>query len=84
MLFFVFRLSHYCQFKVEYVFSSQSFSQPSFDHHHAHTDRYVLSCADITYFISVLVALGLRFIAASKKENNTEGISIHFFIKCFL
>ena len=46
--------------------------------------RCVLSCADITYFISVSVTAGRRFNAASKKENNTEGMSIHFLIKCFL
>ena len=47
------------------------------------TARRVLSCADITYFISVSVALGRRFNAASKKENNTEGMSIHFLIRSF-
>ena len=46
--------------------------------------RCVLSCADITYFISASVAVDRRFNAASKKENNTEGMSIHFLIKCFL
>ena len=33
LLFFVIRLSHYCEFKIEHAFSSQ-FSRPSFDHHH--------------------------------------------------
>ena len=36
------------------------------------------------YFISASVAVGRSFNAASKKENNTEGMSIHFLIKCFL
>ena len=45
--------------------------------------RCVLSCADITYFISALVAVDRRFNAASKKENNTEVMSIHFLITCF-
>ena len=48
------------------------------------TARYVLICADITYFISASVAVKRRFHAASKIENNTEGMSIYFFIKCFL
>ena len=47
------------------------------------TARCVLSCADITYFISSLVAVDRRFKAASKEENNTERISINFLIKCF-
>ena len=53
-----------------------------------HTARCVLSCAEISCFISASVALGRRFNAASKKENNTEGIYIylfyiHFLIKSF-
>ena len=48
------------------------------------TARCVLSCDDITYFISGSVAVDRRFNAASKKENNSEGMSIHFLIKCFL
>ena len=30
------------------------------------------------------VAVDRRSNAASKKENNTEGMSIHFLIRCFL
>ena len=48
------------------------------------TARFVLSYADITYFISASVAVDRRFNAASKKENKTEGMSIHFLIKYFL
>ena len=45
--------------------------------------RCVLSCANITYFFSVSVAVGRRFNATSKKKI-TEGFSIHFVIKRFL
>ena len=48
------------------------------------TVRCVLSCADITYFISGSVAVDRCLNAASKKENNTEGSSIRFLIRCFL
>ena len=48
------------------------------------TAKCVLSCADISYFISGSVAVDRRSNAASKKENNTEGMSIHFLIRCFL
>ena len=41
--------------------------------------RCVLSCVDISCFISALITLAWRFNAASKKENNTEGIYIHMF-----
>ena len=61
MLFFVLRLPHYCEFKVEHTFSNQSFSRSSCNHH-------LLKCANITYFISVSVAVGQRFNAASKKK----------------
>ena len=40
--------------------------------------------ADITYFNSAVARLGRRFNAASKKENNTEEMSIHFLIRIFL
>ena len=43
-----------------------------------HIARCVLSCADIC-FISASIALGRRFNAASKKENNTEETNIHMF-----
>ena len=33
LLFFVIGLSHYCEFKIEHVFSNQ-FSRSLFDHHH--------------------------------------------------
>ena len=36
------------------------------------TARCVLSCADISYFISGSVAVDRRLNAASEKENNTE------------
>ena len=48
------------------------------------TGRCVLSCADISYFISGTVAVDQRLNSASKKENNTEAMSIHFLIRCFL
>ena len=67
MLFFVVRLSHYCEFKVEHAFPNQSFSRPSFNHHHVLPGAF-LSCANTTYFISVLVPVGRRFNAASKKK----------------
>ena len=66
MLFFVVRLSHYCKFKVEHAFPNQSFSRPSFNHHHVLPVAY-LSCANTTYFISVSVGVS-RFNAASKKK----------------
>ena len=48
--------------------------------------RCVLSCADITSVTASVasVAVDRRFNAASKKENNTEGMFTHFLIKCFL
>ena len=67
MLFFVVRLSHYREFKDEHAFPNQSFSRPSFNHHHVLPGAY-LSCANTTYFISVSVAVGRRFNATSKKE----------------
>ena len=47
------------------------------------TTRCVLSCTEITYFISASVAVDQRFNAVSKKENNTETMPINFLIKCF-
>ena len=67
MLFFVVRLSHYCEFKVEHAFPNQLFSRSSFSHHHVLPGAY-LSCANTTYFISVSVAVGRRFHVASKKK----------------
>ena len=67
MLFFVVRLSHYREFKDEHAFPNQSFSRPSFNHHHVLPGAY-LSCANTTYFISVSVAVGRCFNATSKKE----------------
>ena len=67
MLLLVVRLSHYCEFKVEHALPNQSFSRPSFNHHHVLPGSY-LSCANTTYFISVSAAVGRRFNAASKKE----------------
>ena len=67
MLFFVVRLSHCGEFKVEHAFSNQSFSGPSFNHHHLPPGAY-LSCANTTYFISVSVAVDGCFNAASKKK----------------
>ena len=49
MLFFIVRLSHYCEFKVKDAFPNQSFSQPSFNHHHVLAGAY-LSCANTTLF----------------------------------
>ena len=66
-LFFVVRPSQYCEFKVEHAFPNQSFSPPSFDHHHALPGAF--------YFISALVALGLMQLL----KNNTDGIYIHIF-----
>ena len=34
VLFFEVRFSHCCEFKVEHGFPNQSFSRPSFNHHH--------------------------------------------------
>ena len=67
MLFFVVRLSHYCEFKVEHAFPNQSFPRPSFNHHHVLPGAF-LSCANTTYFILVSVAVGRRFNAAAKKK----------------
>ena len=67
MLFFVVRLSHYCEFKVEHAFPNQSFSRPSFNHHYVQAGAY-LSCANTTYFISVSIAVGRLLNAASKKK----------------
>ena len=48
------------------------------------TSRCVLSCGDTNYFLSGSDAVDWRLNAASKKENNAEGMSIHFLIRCFL
>lgn len=68
MLFFVVPLSHNHEFEVEHAFPHQLFPQPWFDHHDSLSGAY-LSCADITYFISALVAVVRRFNKASKKED---------------
>ena len=81
MLFFVVRLSHYCEFKVM-CFAINHF----FDHRSTTTmycQKCVVSCANINYFISVLVAFGGRFNTASKTKIH-QRMSIHFFIKSFL
>ena len=65
MLLFVVRLSHYCNFKVEHAFPNQSFSRSSFNHHHVPPGAF---CANITYFISVSVAVSRRFNEASKRK----------------
>ena len=44
------------------------------------TARCILSLTDIAYFISASAAVDRRFNAASKKENNTERMSINFLI----
>ena len=49
-----------------------------------HIAQSVLSCADISCFISASIALCRSFNSASKKENNTEGIYIHTFYIHFL
>ena len=67
MLFFVVRLSHYGEFKVEHAFPNQSLSRPSFNNHHVLSGAH-LSCGNTTYFISVSVAVGGRFNAAFKKK----------------
>ena len=67
MLFFVARLSHYCELKVEHPFPNQPFSRPSFNHHHVLPGAYLI-CANTTYFISVSVAVSRGFYAASKKK----------------
>ena len=67
MLFFVVRLSHYCEFKTEHAFPNQLFSRPSLNHHHVLPGAY-LSCTNSTYFISVSVAVGGRFNAASREK----------------
>ena len=49
-----------------------------------HTARCILSFAGISCFILASIALGRRFNAASKKENNTHGIYIYLFYIHFL
>ena len=49
-----------------------------------HIAKCVLSCADISCFISASIALCRSFNSTSKKENNTEGIFIHTFYIHFL
>ena len=67
MSFFVVRLPHYCELKVEHAFPNLSFSRPSLNHHQLLPGAY-LSCANTSYFISVSVAVSRRFNAASKKK----------------
>ena len=67
MLFFVVRLSHYGEFKVEHAFPNKSFSRPSFNHLYV-LPGACLRCANTTYFISVSVAVAGRFHPASKKK----------------
>ena len=67
MLFFVVRVSHYCEFKVEHAFPNQSFSRPSFNHHRVLLGAY-LSCANTTYFISVSVAVDRRLMQLLKRK----------------
>ena len=67
MLFFVVRISHYCEFQVEHAFLNQSISRPPFNHHHVLEGVY-LSCANTSYFIPVSVAVRRRFNASSKKK----------------
>ena len=67
MLFFVVRISHYCEFKVEHAFPNQSFSRPSFNHHDVLPGVY-LSCANTTYFISVSVAVDRRLMQLLKRK----------------
>ena len=43
--------------------------------------RCILSCADISYFISGSVAVDQHLNAASKKENNTEECPYQMFPK---
>ena len=63
MLFFVVQLSRYCEFKAEYAFPNQSFSRPSFNHHHVLPGAFFT-----TYFNTASVAIGRRFNTASKKK----------------
>ena len=78
MLFNVAQLLDYCEFKVEHAFSNESFSRPWFDRF---TAMCVLSCADITYFSSALVAFSRCFNANLKNEDNNEGLSIKSFLQ---
>ena len=81
MLFLWVRLSHYCEFKnMRFPFNLFSIIvRPPLC-----TARCVLCCANISYFILGSVTIDQRLNAASKKENNTEAMSIHFLIRCFL
>ena len=83
MLFFkmLFWLSYYCEFKnMRFPINHSSIIvQPP-----PCTARCVLSRDGISYFISGSVAIDRRLNAGSKKENNTEGMSIHFLIRWFL
>ena len=75
-LFFVVRLSHCCELKLDLyspiiIFSTVVWPPPC-------TARCVLISANISYFNSASVALGLHLNAASKR-NNTDRIYIHMF-----
>ena len=72
---------YYCELKVEHAFPNQSFF-----HHCSITTMHCQMSFKLCrhYFISASVAVDRRFNAASKKENNIEGMPIHFLIKYFL
>ena len=75
----------HCKILIQ-LFSSQKQRSPVFSTvvwPPPYTSRCLLSCANITYFISASVALSRLFNTASKNENNTEGMSIQFLVKSF-
>ena len=78
MLFFLVVLLHYCEYRVEHAFPNQSFSRPSFERTAMHCQVPFNLCRHCIFHFS------FNHYAASKKENNTDGIPIHFLIKSFL
>ena len=76
-LFFLVRLSHYCEFKVEHVFPNESFSQPSFDHHHALPSAFEVVQTLVILF--QLQLLSVDVLLQVLKKNNTDGLCIHMF-----
>ena len=78
MLFFLVVLSHYCECRVEQAFPNQSFSRPFFGSTAMHCQLRFKLCRNYIFHFS------FSRYAAPKKENNTDGIPIHFLVKSFL
>ena len=72
MLFYVAQFFHCCEFEVPLAFSQSFIPRPSLPRTppSALPGAYV-DCADITCFISGLVAIGRRFNTASEKGDDT-------------